>query len=107
MARRYLMNSPVLAAFGEYRYREMSIEDARTFVAERGWTSAIGHDGTARAMEALLGLPVPHERREVTLDVDDAALIFSVRGRLAEGQILTADEVLQREPQFGLLERVG
>jgi hypothetical protein len=55
--------------------------------------SAVGHPGTADVMTKLLNYPVPVNRSMVTLKPGDVAVVFQLGVRLAEGQVLSAEEV--------------
>jgi hypothetical protein len=55
-------------------------------LARRGIESAVGHASTAAVFSAVLGVPVPCERRTVTISDGEPVLIGQYRGpRLSEG----------------------
>lgn len=60
---------------------------------EGGFVSAIGHESTANVLSQLLGVDVPCERKQIALAVGDSAIIFSLKRRLAEGQVLSEEEL--------------
>lgn len=58
--------------------------------------SAIGHAATASVLSERLGVPIPAERRDVRLnrETGDTFIVAQVElPRLAEGQVLTEDQV--------------
>jgi hypothetical protein len=104
---RYLLNSPILTSFGDWRYRgPVSVQQARDFVAEGDYVSAIGHAATAEYLQGILGAPVPCARRAVELLPGDRALVFQLIERLPEGLLLDTHALAQRLHVFGMLERL-
>lgn len=76
---------------------EQAIESLRAQVVE----SAIGHESTARVLSERLGLIIPVARKNVFLDRGDSALVAQVNlPRLAEGQVLSEDEVRAAPIEF-------
>lgn len=96
------MNTTIMPNEGIYSCKKISVELAKDLVNFRdksNLTSAIGHQGTADAFNALgfWNGEVTVNRIQATFKHGDVAICLKVVGRLAEGQILTRDE----------LERVG
>lgn len=56
--------------------------------------SAVGHESTAGLMSELLGENVPVNREQIMMDKGDKALVFQIMGRLPEGRVLAAHELL-------------
>lgn len=72
---KYLLNSAVITSPGEYRYRLITPEEARQWDGGQA-ISTIGYEQTADALSQLLGRPVRVDRRTITQQVGDEALVF-------------------------------
>jgi hypothetical protein len=64
------------------------------FLLELGFESAVGHQATAEILSNLLGVEVPVNRVAIKLRPDDILIVFQLGIRLAEGQVLSKEEVL-------------
>ena len=62
---------------------------------ERGFISAIGHQGTAELLSELLGMNIPVNRIAIRLDHGDRAIVIQLLERLPEGKILSREEIIQ------------
>lgn len=85
---RYILNAFSLNMLGSEDYvlrvRPLSREDAAALAADA--VSAVGHADTAAIFAAELGVPVACDRRTVTLQRGDQALVGQYIGpRLPEG----------------------
>jgi len=108
---KYILNSAVITAPGRYDYRLITADDARVWAAG-GFTSTVGYEQTADALTQLLGVPVPVDRRTITMAPGDEALVFRLvfppgtpridpgdKGRLAQA-------VMDGQYELGLLTRI-
>jgi hypothetical protein len=85
---------------------KIDLETARKIVREMPFTSAVGHEATAKVLTDLLGVEIPHNRIAVKMKDGDSAIHFVLRTRLPEGKVLTEEEL--RELDFDLvLSRVS
>lgn len=102
-----MLNAPVLTTFGKFEFVPLSIEEARQIVrrSERV-ESAVGHAATAEVMSKTLDFEVKPNRTEFFQTVEDKALIFKLKKRAPEGQILNAEEIEKIGYEFGLLSKI-
>lgn len=106
----YITNALPGPALSGHRgnFRPASAEEALAVVHGGGWTSAVGHESTAQALSAWAGVEVPFARVTLTLAAGDRMLVAALRGpRLAEGQILSKEEVEARGFDFLVVEIEG
>jgi hypothetical protein len=75
------------------KVRPVGLEEAKSLLREGEYISAVGHESTARVMSTLLGVEVPPNRVSITMGPGDRALVFQLSVRLAEGQVLSREEV--------------
>jgi len=75
------------------RVRPITLEESKSLLQEGNYVSAVGHPSTAAVMSTLLGVEVPPNRVSITLNPGDRVLVFQLTVRLAEGQILSQEEV--------------
>jgi hypothetical protein len=88
------MISPLPPEGRTVKVRPVSLEEAKALLQEGEWTSAVGHPSTAQVMSTLLGVEVPPNRVAIRLGPGDRVLVFQLSVRLAEGQVLSQEEVL-------------
>lgn len=103
----YLLNTPILTAYGDYRFTgPITPSEARRRI-EHGFSSAVGHAVTASFLSRLLGIDIPCRRIAITMQSGDSALVLRLRTRLAEGHSLTETEMAQVDFELGWLQRLG
>jgi hypothetical protein len=108
---RYLLNSAVLTAPGQYNYRLISVETARAWYLQAPVVSTIGYEQTAEALSDLLGEPVPVNRQTIVMAPGDEALVFRLVFPPGSPRIAPSDKgalsaaVMAGNFEIGLLSR--
>lgn len=109
MSKKYLLNSPVLTDYGIFMFKKIGLEEAKEFTRDT-FVSAIGHEGTARLLSALLGTDIPVNRIAIRMERGSQALVCRLKTRLEEGRVLNFDELRELYNngliEFGILERI-
>lgn len=104
---RYLLNSPVITDYGDYRFHgPVPLAAARDFAAQQP-QSAIGHAAAARFLSAQLGIEVACQRVAVRMQPGDQALVLRLLDRLPEGAVLDSPTLAALPHEFGLLTRLA
>ncbi len=109
---KYILNSAVITGPGDYRYVLVDAPAAKTW-AVGGFVSTVGYEQTADALTQLLGVPVPVDRRTITMAVGDDALVFRLVFPPGSPRIDPGDKgklsaaVLAGQYELGLLTRLA
>ncbi len=103
----YVINSPILTAYGEWRFEgPLSPERARSLL-ESGFESSVGHGATAGFLTQLLGVDIPENRSRIMMQPGDRALVLRLTSRIEEGRVLSAAELEAIPYELGLLTRLS
>jgi len=103
-----VLNTSILTADGIYRLRTVSLDEALVLVdLATGLDSAVGHAATAAILTELLGTEVPVHRQLFVQKPGQLALVFKMKGRPEEGQILSRDEIEAMGYELKVLERIS
>ena len=107
-----LLNSSVVTSYGTFTYQPLSLDEAKALIqdfqkAGKAIQSAIGHQPTAEFLSVLLNFSVMTNRIEFHQTTNDEALIFKLKQRLPDRQILSRKEMEAVGYEFGLLIKVS
>lgn len=102
-----LLNTTIATTDGIYSIETISVETARRIVANNAGNldSAIGHESTAKIMSTLLGCEINMNRQQFEQQEGQGALVFKLKGRPPEGEILTAEQIEKIGYEFKLMCR--
>jgi len=104
----YVLNSLIVPVdFNERdRYmvflKKINLTEARGILSEVDFTSAVGHEATAKVLSELIGINIPYNRIAVKLKPGDMCIHFALKTRLPEGKVLTEEELKQLNYEFVL-----
>lgn len=103
-----LLNSLVITNEGFYKAEKITLLEARKimFENEANYESFIGHESSARVLEALLGFPVKVNRLRFKQDKFQRAICFKLYDRYREYEVLTEEELQKVKYDFYLLTRM-
>lgn len=102
----YVLNTPILTAYGLWRFEGPVDVGRAAEVLRGGFVSAIGHAGAAEFLTRLLGVPVPVNRTSIEMRAGDRALVLRLKARLPEGAVLSDEQMRALPFELGLLTRL-
>ena len=87
-----ILNTAILTSDGEFTLTTITVDEAKNLIKD-GFDSFCGHEGTCLILSELLEVEVPFNRAMFTQQPGQSALVFKLRGRPAEGVILTREDI--------------
>ena len=94
----YILNSAILPLKEGEGYiisaKQISIEEAKEILQKEKFVSAVGHKATADLLTWILGVEIPFNRIQITLEPGDKVLAFLLKKRLEEGKVIETVEEL-------------
>ena len=104
---RYILNAAVIPNPGTYEYEIITLEQAKEWLAQGEYTSAVKYKETADVITALTDYPIPVSAAMVRMEVGDEALVFKLNTRIPTPQkgSVGQDFILQNS-EIGLLRRI-
>jgi hypothetical protein len=102
----YLLNTPVITAFGLWRFDGPKTLGEVQDSLKNGFVSGVGHQATADYLAELLSINCPFNRERIAMQAGDSAVVLRLLCRLPEGKLLERHEINLLPYQFGLLRRL-
>ncbi len=73
--------------------RKIDLNEAREFVRNGKFVSAVGHESTAKLLSKLLNVEIKTNRVFVSMEKGDEALAIQLMERIPEGKVLDIEEI--------------
>lgn len=83
--------------------RELNVEEVKEYL-QKGFTSVVGHESTARLLTQLLNIDVAFNRVEIRLNPGDIIIVFQLQTRLPEGAILSEEQLKAIKYKFYMIQ---
>ena len=94
--KRYVLNTLIMPCSAHYfilACRQIKLEQAREWVKQGDFISAVGHESTAKLLSELLGVEIKQNRVFVDMELWDEALAIQFLERIPEGKVLSKEEL--------------
>lgn len=101
-----LFNGTVVTTNGLYRIEDIGIEQAKRYIWQNDFISAIGHEATAEIMSELLEIDIPMNRIQFQQKVGQMAIVFKLNKRPPEGEVLDRKEIEEIGYSLKMMERL-
>ena len=95
---KYILSSLVIPCTEDcvIECKRVSLDEAREFVKDGNFVSAVGHKSTAELLSELLGVNIECNRIFVDMKPGDEAIAVQFLERIAEGRVLSKEELEKR-----------
>lgn len=110
---RFILSSAVITSTGTYRYRHITMPEARQWIEAGPYHSTIRYPETARALAALAGRRIETRDEQVKMQPGDEALVFRLvfppgtRGLPTDKKGKVSVEFILDNCELGILERTA
>ena len=102
----YLLNAPIVTDYGLWQFTgPLTIAETQAILAQK-YTSAIGHEASAKLLSQCLNMPIPVSRIQITMLPGDQAIVLRLLQRLPEGKVLHEQALKALNYELGLLTRI-
>ncbi len=101
-----LFNGTVATTNGLFSVEDISVEEAKKYIDENGFISAVGHQATAAIMAEAFNKDIKMNRIQFHQSVGQLAIAFKLDQRPAEGVILDKSELEAIGYSFKLMKRL-
>ncbi|SCY90664.1 YddF family protein [Alkaliphilus peptidifermentans] len=101
-----LFNGAVVTTNGLYLVKDIGVNEAKSYIKDNGYISAIGHEATAEIMSELFKIHIPMNRIQFYQEVGQLAIVFKLNNRPPEGAILNRGEIEDIGYSLKLMERL-
>jgi hypothetical protein len=91
---------PSSVSYSLIKVEETSKEEVKELLSKNQFISAVGHEGTSQFISELLGVQVTVNRSAIKLEKGDVLIVLQLLQRLAEGKVLTREEIEKIEHKW-------
>lgn len=107
MAKNYILSSAEITAPGDYSYFNITAAEAKMWLQEETWVSAVGYPEIAEALKRISGIEIPVNCKQITMKAGDEALVFRLTKRLTvpENKGKAGIEEILENCEIGILRK--
>ena len=86
--------------------RGVSEETVRSLLENTEFTSAVGHESTAKVLSKRLGINIEYNRAAIKLERGDVLIVPQLTQRLQEGAVLSEEELREIPIRYFVVTRI-
>lgn len=93
---------------GVYEYKLITSGEASDWLNNSQWTSTVGYEETAKALEIITGFKIPVNKIQIKMQLRDEALVYRLTKRLSDQEIKGKQgvETVIANSEMGILRRL-